>query len=334
MIKASIRVSQGDFSLESAFDLAHEVLVVVGPNGAGKSTLVRALAGLIRSDSEIEFDGRAWENERVFVPPEARDIAMVFNRDLLLPHLTVAGNIALTARDAPEKWMERFDLIELANDKPVQLSAGQRQRAALARSFARRPGLMLMDEPLAAVDVSRTPRLQRLLLDALGELAIPAVIVSHDPAAAATMGDRVAVLEAGRLVQLGPPDELRDHPRSAYVADLVGLNVYTGNASAHRLRLPKTEITSGDQHHGPARATIHPRSVILHREPPQGSPRNVWEGSIVGIDRSFDLVRVVVEGPLRITATVTEDGLAAIDGHMGATVWASVKASEVRMSGL
>ncbi len=331
--RADIRLERGDgFALEVEFEIADETLVVVGPNGAGKSTLLRCLAGLEPGTvGSISLKGERWLARGSVLAPDRRPIGMVFQKDLLLPHLNVAGNVELGTDRDPGLWLERLDVAHLWDRYPGDLSGGERQRVAIARAFARLPRLMLMDEPLSAVDAERRPHLRRLVKRALDESHIPAVVVSHDPTEAATMGHSVLVMEGGKVTQRGTVDELRSHPRSSYVAELVGINLYTGVASDGSVEVADQVLVSADHVSGDVYVTIHPRAVSLHRTRPEGSPRNSWLGRVESVDRSFDLVRLDIGGPVDVTATVTPQGLSAVGAAPGAPVWVSVKASEVRL---
>jgi molybdate transport system ATP-binding protein len=339
-LSADLNVSRNGFTLEAEFRLDDEVLTIVGPNGAGKSTLLRTLAGLEGSTaSQVRFGATVWQSDALFVPPEERDLAMVFARDLLLPHLTVRRNVELTSRGPADQsaagwadhWLDRFDLTDLAGQAANELSSGERQRVALARSFARSPAIILLDEPLSAVDAERRPRLRRQVLSAIAEANIPAIIVSHDATEAVTMGDRIMILENGRATQVGLASDLRQHPRSPFAAELVGVNLFEGEGDGGAVSVGAITLSSADNLSGPVFVTVHPRAISLHTERPEGSSRNVWQGVVSSIDRTFDLIRVSVAGPVDLTVTVTAGGLAAVDGQVGGKVWLSVKASEVRL---
>ncbi len=331
-LEVDITLEREVYSLQARLSVGQETVVIVGPNGAGKSTLLRCIAGLEPSTAgEVNLNGTPWLAHGSSLPTEMRSLGMVFQDDLLLPHRDVESNIALGAAGDPRTWIDRFDLTHLRNRYPAELSGGERQRTAIARACARHPAVMLLDEPLSAVDVERRPMLRRQIQDALAGFRIPALIVTHDPAESATLGDRIAVLENGVITQIGPAETLTSHPRSAYVAELVGLNLYQGIASEKGVRVGEAVLASSDQASGPVFVTIHPRAVSVHKRRPEGSPRNAWLGTIVSTDTTFDLVRMSIGGPVTITATVTSDGLAAVGATTGDPVWVSVKASEVRL---
>ncbi|MBT8200519.1 MAG: ABC transporter ATP-binding protein [Acidimicrobiia bacterium] len=331
-LEVDIEFERSDFALRVQTAIGPETVAVVGPNGAGKSTLLRCIAGLEpEARGQIVFDGRPWLRGGVSVPTELRSIGMVFQDDLLLPHLDVASNVALGTTENPEIWLKRFDLADLRDRYPTHLSGGERQRTAIARAFARNPDVVLLDEPLSAVDVERRPVLRKQIQDALAVLRVPALVVTHDPAESATIGERIVVIEQGAVTQDGTVDALTTRPRTTYVAELVGLNLYVGTATEEGVFVRDAVLSSADSIRGPVYVTIHPRAVSLHTRKPEGSPRNAWMGAIASSDTSFDLARLRIAGPIDITATVTHAGLAAVGATVGDQVWVSVKASEVRL---
>jgi len=292
-----------------------EVVAVLGPNGAGKTTLLRAIA-------------------------ESRPAGVVFQDLLLFPHLTALGNVAFGPRAAGRRrreaeavargWLDELGVGDLADRRPSQLSGGQAQRVAIARALAIEPPLVLLDEPLSALDAGARPEVRRDLKRALDRFAGAAVVVTHDPVDAAVLADRVVVVEAGRVVQEGRLDEVTARPRSRYVADLVGVNLLRGTASRGRLDVGGAEVAVADSAvDGDAFAVVHPRAVALHRRPPEGSPRNVWPGRVAAVDPEGDRARVLVDGAVPLVAEVTAGAVGELGLAPGVEVWASVKATEV-----
>ncbi|MCL2464623.1 MAG: ABC transporter ATP-binding protein [Micrococcales bacterium] len=239
-------VQRGDFRLDVSLAVEPgEVLGVIGPNGAGKTTLLRALAGLTPvADGQIILDGRILDSygpnrDAAFVPPERRPISFVFQNYRLFPHLTVQENVAFgprchgvgrrPARQIAGQWLDRFDLADLASRKPDQLSGGQAQRVALARALAAAPSLLLLDEPLAALDAQTRLKTRTELRGHLTEFDGTTLLVTHDPLEAMVMADRLIVIEDGRVVQQGTPAAVAGHPATQYVARLVGLNLAEGS---------------------------------------------------------------------------------------------------------
>jgi molybdate transport system ATP-binding protein len=311
-----------------------------------------------------------------WVPPEARRIGVVFQDYLLFPHLTAIDNVAFgprrrgqgraESRALAAEWLDRVGLAEFGKRRPKQLSGGQAQRVALARALAADPALLLLDEPLAALDA-------RTRLDTRAELhrhlaghSGPAIVVTHDPVDALMLADRLVVIENGGAVQEGDAESVTARPRTDYIARLVGLNLYQGHAEGHQIILsgssstgsgsaPATRSRSGDASaeparegetvtaaggpvvlvasdplEGPAFAAFPPSAVALYRERPDGSPRNTWRAMVSGVHRHGDNLRVQLDGPLNAAADVTPAAAAHLRLEPGREVWATVKASEIR----
>lgn len=343
-LAAAVRASLGDLTLDVDLQVASgEVVALLGPNGAGKSTLLRALAGLVPlTGGRIELAGRVLDDpgRGVRVTPEDRGTGVVFQDHLLFPHLTAADNVAfgLRARGAPAGdarrratiWLERVGLADVARSRPHQLSGGQAQRVALARALASRPDMLLMDEPLSALDVEARLAIRRELRAHLDAFAGPAVIVTHDPVEAIALAGRLVIIEHGRVVQDGGIDDVTLRPRSMWVAGLVGLNLYRGTAEGTTVHLGSGRaIVAATPATGAVFAAVHPRAVALYRDRPRGTPRNVWTGTIDGLDVQGNRVRVHLAGPVPIVAEVTPAAVAALDLGVGGEVHASVKATEV-----
>ena len=314
---------------------------VLGPNGAGKTTLLRALAGLERIDAgRVVLDGAVLDDGRVSVPPARRSVGVVHQDLLLFPHLTVLANVAygLRARGVPRRqaratalaWLQRVGLDAYAPQRPRVLSGGQAQLVALARALATDPALLLLDEPLAALDAATRDTTRRALRRHLDGYAGPCLLVTHDPLDAITLADRLVVVEHGRVTSRGTVAEITSRPRSEWVARLVGLNLFRGHADGHCLTLPSgATLTTATAASGVAFAVVHPHAVALHRSRPEGSPRNVWPATVAAIDRHGDRVRVRLEGPVPLVAEVTPAAVAALGLADGGEVHAAVKATEV-----
>ncbi|MEU9835497.1 ABC transporter ATP-binding protein [Streptosporangium sp. NPDC048047] len=335
-LRARLVVTRPAFTLDLTLEVAPgEVVALLGPNGAGKTTALRALAGLTGlSRGEIVLDGRALHT----LPAESRPVGVVFQDYLLFPHLTALDNVAFgprcqgvpkaEARRAAAALLERVGLADHAAARPRQLSGGQAQRVALARALAVRPRLLLLDEPLAALDAHTRLEIRSRLRRHLADFDGATVLVTHDPLDAMVLADRLIVIENGVLVQQGAPAEVARRPRTDYVARLVGLNLYRGVAEAGRVRVGELPLHTSEQLDGPAFVAFPPAAVALYRSRPDGSPRNLWQAVVGGIERHGDNVRVHLDGPVTAFADITPAAVADLDLTPGRRVWASVKATE------
>jgi len=342
-----IGVEVGTFEL--AVDLhvdPGETLAVLGPNGSGKSTLLRSIAGLIAVDrGRISVDGTVLDDaERsVFVPPDERSVGVVFQDYLLFDHLTALDNVAFgvrarggsrqLARHTAHLWLGRVGLSDFEDVSPRQLSGGQAQRVALARALAVEPRLLLLDEPLAALDATTRRQVRRELRAHLQAFGGMRLLVTHDAVDAYALADRLAIVDHGRIVQTGTIAEITAHPRSAYVADLVGTNLIMGTVGPDGLATT-TGVTVAvvADFVGPAFATIRPQSITLSLHPADTSARNQFTGVVDDIDRTGGRVRVGIDGPLRLTAEVTTAALETLGLRPGDTVWAACKATDIEVS--
>jgi molybdate transport system ATP-binding protein len=319
------------------------VLALLGPNGAGKSTVLRALAGLVPLDGgRIELAGRCLDSpaDRVLVPVADRAVGMVFQDYLLFPHLSAADNVAFglragglrkgPAREQALAWLDRMGLAAQADARPGRLSGGQAQRVALARALATSPGLLLLDEPLAALDAGTRISVRSDLRRQLSAYAGCTVLVTHDPLDAMVLADELVVLEHGRVVQSGSPAEVARAPRTDYVARLVGLNLYRGRANGSTVDVDGGGVLStAEPRSGEVFVTFAPSAVGLHRSRPEGSARNVWPGRVAGLEQHGDTIRVQVAAEPPVLADVTPAAVAELDLIVGSPVWAAVKATEI-----
>lgn len=344
MLDAHLVQQLGALSLDARIELsAGRIVALLGPNASGKTTTLHALAGLRAIDAgHVRLDGVTLDEpgSGVFVQPECRPVSLVFQDYLLFPHLSARDNIAfgLMARGARReqaraeagRWLERFGLADQAASRPRQLSGGQAQRVAIARALAPAPALLLLDEPLAALDAGTRASVRRDLRVLLREFAGMTVLVTHDPLDALALADEVVVLEQGRVVQAGPISELTTTPRSRYVADLVGLNLFEGTAHDGKVTVDgAATLTIAEPAEGPVYALVHPATIALYTRAPSGSPRNCWQGSVDGFELLGDRVRVRVAGAATLTAEITAAAMAELDLHDGQRVWATVKATEI-----
>ncbi len=342
-LDARLRVERPGFTLDLDLHIdSGQVIALLGPNGAGKTTTLRALAGLTPlTAGRIEIDGRVAEDTaaRRRTPTDKRRVGLLFQDYLLFPHLSALDNVAFglrcqgrskaDARTTAAAWLERVGLADHAADRPAALSGGQAQRVALARALAPAPGLLLLDEPLAALDAHTRLEIRTRLRTHLADFDGATLLVTHDPLDAMILADRLIVIEHGHLVQAGGPGEIARHPRTDYIARLVGLNLYRGTASGHGVKLTQgAEITTAESHQGPVFVAFRPAAVALYRTRPDGTPRNQWPVTVAGIERRGDHVRVDLAGPLPIAADITPAALADLELAPGTKVWAAVKATE------
>ena len=344
-LAADVGVRLGSLGLDVTVDASpEEVVAVVGPNGAGKTTLLRALAGLTRLDrGRVTLGGSVIDDVAlaVRVPPERRPVAVVFQGSVLFPHLSALDNVAYgmrargarraDARRRARDWLERVGLgAEHLESRPAHLSGGQAQRVALARALATEPELLLLDEPLSAVDAGAKGQLRRMLREQLAGSPAVRLIVTHDPVDAMALADRLVVVEDGRVTQDGTLVEVTTRPRSAWVAQLAGLNLFRGRVDDTNLVLDGgAALTVATDVRGPAFALVHPRAVTLHRSRPEGSARNAWSGEASGMHLQGDRMRVQVDGSPPIVAEVTPAGATELRLAEGGPVWVSVKATEI-----
>lgn len=345
------RIERGEFVLEVAIDVAPgEVVGILGPNGAGKSSLLRALAGLVAlTRGSIRLGDTVLDDVATdtWVPTEQRPVGIVFQDYRLFPHLDVRDNVGFAPRSqgagraasrlAAQTWLERFDLSELAARKPGQLSGGQAQRVALARALAADPVLLLLDEPLSALDARTRLDVRTALRAHLADFAGPVLVVTHDPLEAMVLSDRLVVIEEGRVVQQGTPADVARRPATDYVARLVGLNLYAGrlDPTSGVVTLDQggqlvARVTAGTHpvdHH--VLVALSPSAISIHTEPvDHTSARNVWDGSVAGIELLGDRVRVEVHGAPGCIVDITPAALADLRLERGAHVWLSAKATE------
>jgi molybdate transport system ATP-binding protein len=343
-LDAAVRLTLGPLDLDMELTIEEgEVVALLGPNGAGKTTLLRAIAGLVPFQSgRVRLDGKVLEDTatREYVLTERRPIGFVFQDYLLFPHLNVLDNVAfgLRSRGVPGRvanekaaqWLDRVGLKSYSRAKPTELSGGQRQRVALARALAPDPRLLLLDEPLAALDATTRAEVRRDLKRHLDSFQGIRLVVTHDPLEAVALADRLIVMEQGRLVQTGSAAEVTERPRSQYVADLVGVNLLKGQADHGSVKLatgPVVAAAGAEQ--GDVFAVVHPRAVAIHRTRPEGSPRNVWRGRASSIELLGNRVRVRIDGEVPLVAEVTPAALKELNLVEGGEVWLSFKSTDV-----
>jgi len=344
-LELTARVVERD--VDVALDVADgETVAVLGPNGAGKSTLLAVAAGLLRPDTgRVVLDGVELTGPDVWVAPHARRIALLAQDPLLFPHLSALENVAFgprsrgthrrTARAQARTWLEDVGVAELADRRPGQLSGGQAQRVAVARALAADPRVLLLDEPMAALDVAVRPAMRQTLRRVLADRTV--VLVTHDVLDALLLADRVVVVDGGRVVEAGPTTEVLTRPRSPFTARIAGLNMVRGtwrdgavggpDGIAVKGLTSEPAPVTGD----PVVAVFRPSAVSVFREPPGGSPRNIISTTVTDLEPFGDQVRVraAPTGGQSLAADVTTLAAAELDLAPGLRVVFSIKATEV-----
>lgn len=355
MLSASVEKRLG--SMHLALDLEVETgstLVLVGESGSGKTTALRLLAGLTEPDrGRIAWSGVAWFDHdlNLSVPPWQRPVAYVAQDYALFPHLSLFQNVAfgLRAQGRPDseilqrvgRELERFGLSSQSANKPHQLSGGQQQRAALARALVLDPVVLLLDEPLSALDLKTRRGIRAELRSTLRTLTCATVYVTHSPVEAMVFGARITVLADGKASQTGPREELLRHPRSTFVAEFLGVNLFHGQVIRRdETGIARFQTESGDlsvmdaelEEQEDAFVSVSPREITLSREPPAGSAQNVFVGRVTEIvpePPHGERVRVALESRPPLVAEVTRRAVETLGLAEGTMIYASFKATGV-----
>ena len=335
-LSADFRLGLRSFELSVALAVDRTV-ALVGPSGAGKTSVLRAIAGLVRPDAgRVALDGEAWVDveRRVFLSPEHRRVGLVFQEYALFPHLSVRQNVAFGGKARVDELLERFRLTKLASARPRELSGGERQRVALARALARGPGVLLLDEPLSALDAHTKATVRVELEELLRGLDLPTLIVTHDYEDAAALAQTVGVLVEGKLRQLGTPEELVSRPADPFVASFTGANLLRGHAEPIEDGLTSIRLESGDVVYSTDRArgevgvVVYPWDVAVGRVHVDGSALNLVAGEVASVVSVGNRVRVRI-GPL--TAEVTAASAEKLELTRGGRAFASFKATGTRL---
>ncbi|MBA2391624.1 MAG: ATP-binding cassette domain-containing protein [Ktedonobacteraceae bacterium] len=372
MLQVDLETHLNTFHLSLSFSAEPgKTTVLLGESGSGKTTVLRVLAGLLHPqhgrislDETLYFDSKM----RIVVPPQQRPFGYVFQDYVLFPHLSVFENVAFGLRAQHlsrslirQRVGEALDQVHLNGfdqRRPMQLSGGQQQRVAIARALALQPVLLLLDEPLSALDVQTRREVRHELRHILAEVGITTILVTHQYLEALVFGQQILVLDAGKVVQRGEQRDLLTYPRSSYVAELIGINFFRGHLvrqetnALYAIQLQNgaqsVEIIAALKEHLPtekvptigedAYVIVDPRSITLYQNPPESSARNVFRGEIVqmlrlGLSPLHDDERVRVsillnESMPPLTAEITETSAARMQLHDGKIIYASFKATE------
>jgi len=349
-LRSRLAVSRETFLVEADFEVAPgEILALVGPSGSGKSTCMAAIAGLVELESgRVELGSHVWcDTERAIdLPPHQRRVGFVHQDYALFPHLTVYENVSYgaRARGVPahetrtrvSEWLDRLRMAEL-KDRPVtQLSGGQRQRIALARALASGAGVLLLDEPFGSLDVSTRSSVRRELGEFLRAIRLPTIFVTHDPADALALANRIAILEEGKISQVGACDDLVAHPKTPFVAELFGLNFYRGMISGgpglRQVRVGSVIFhVSSHAEEGPIAIAFPPSAVTLFHHKPEGSARNTFAGIIREMSPLPEKLRVVLDCGVMVAADVVREASSSLNLVLGQSVWVSIKATAIQV---
>lgn len=354
-LSVDVGVARGALHVRASFDAQQgETVALLGPNGSGKSTIVACLAGLLLPDEgTIALDGRTLDDARagMHVPPEQRPIGVVFQDGLLFPHLSALENasfplrargVALSrARERSRELLDRLGFPAVRADaRPRDLSGGEGQRVAIARALIDEPRLLLMDEPTSSLDVQARSEIRPLIRSILDGFTGVRILVTHDPVEALTLADRIVVLEAGQVTQAGTPEQLRNAPRTPYVANLVGVNLFAGRLEPLDPGAGSVVTSSGSvvvpwpeglprEHVDGVLAVLRPSDVVLHTSRPEGSARNVVHGRVAEIAIEGERARVRLAASPSVVAEITLGSVGRLGLREGESAWASFKAVEV-----
>jgi molybdate transport system ATP-binding protein len=335
-LQVDIAVPLRSFELELELGVSPGTVALVGPSGAGKSTVLRAIAGLMRpARGSIVLGAETWfsSEQRVNLPPERRSVGIVFQDYALFPHMSVRDNVCYGGTRDADGLLARFRIDQLAKARPGELSGGERQRVALARALARDPRVLLLDEPLSALDAHTKGEVRGELRELLRGLGLPTLLVTHDFDDAAVLADRIGVIVEGRLAQLDTPQRLVAAPADAFVASLTGANLLRGHAAPHgsltAIRLEDgATVYSSAEAEGPVGVVVYPWEVTLSRRAPADSSLNHVAAPVTSVAAVGNRVRVGV-GPL--TAEITRESADRLGVAEGTPLVASFKATATRL---
>lgn len=342
-----------DIDLEVPLDPDRPVTVLFGPSGAGKTTVLRCLAGLDKPSpgSRITFGPHTWDDDEHHVPARRRHVGYLFQDHALFPHMTVTANVAfglhrIPRRDRPQRASEALTAAGASHlhDRKVRLlSGGEGQRVALARALAPRPQLLLLDEPLSALDTPTRRRLRTELRQLLLDSAIPTLVVTHDRAEALALGDRVAILVNGRLRQFGDVEDVFSHPADPEVATAVDMETVTAGTVIDTHNGVTAVRVGSTQLFGVSDRTLAPDSAVLvclraenvaltlDSADRRSSPRNELPATIRSLTADGPVLRVELDAGFRFSAYITRPTCDELDLHPGQSITALVKATAVHL---
>jgi ABC-type sulfate/molybdate transport systems ATPase subunit len=334
-LHAAFELPLRTFQLEIALEVAHTV-ALVGPSGAGKTSVLRGVAGLVRpAAGRVALDEDVWfdSSRKVFRKPDERRVGLVFQEYALFPHMTVRQNVAYAGRRRVDEYLERFRISHLAQARPGELSGGERQRVALARALVRDPGVLLLDEPLSALDANTKVAVRGELQELLREFGLPTLLVTHDYEDAASLADEVGVIVDGKLRQLASPRDMVARPADGFVASFTGANLLHGMARPHQgmtaITLESGDVIySTDAGNGPVEVVVYPWEVVVGHVREQDSALNVIEGEIRSLVHVGNRVRIRIGD---LTAELTEASVERLGLALGARAVATFKATGTRL---
>ncbi len=344
-LSAAVRVRLNGFLLDATVIAPQgEITAVIGPNAAGKTTLLRAIAGLIPLEGgSIQLGDELLDSvdRDRHVAPQDRSVGYVFQDSLLFPHMSAVDNVAYgirargrTKRDArsvAHAALREVGLEEVAELKPDELSGGRKQLVALLRAMGRDPELLLLDEPTSSIDAVSRPVVRRRLIERLESFNGVVLLVSHDPVEAMSLASRIFVLEDGKVIQRGSPQELASRPNSRYVAEVVGVNLWRGTAREGTILTGSGgKIITAEQISGDVIAVAHPHAIALHTARPVGTPRNAWSGRVESVEPiGAGRIRLRIAAEIPLIAEVTLAARDELELGPGMRVWATLKATEI-----
>ncbi len=339
-IAVDIIATAGEFKLQAKFNAAAQsCTAIVGPNGSGKTSLLHAIAGLLPiQQGTVTLNNQLVDDpaNAIYIPPERRPIALHSQHNLLFEHLSVIDNIAFGPRSSgisktqanqiAWQWLERVGLSDLGAATPAQLSGGQAQRVGLARAAACNPAVLLLDESLAALDSKTRSSIRHLIAD----IAATKVLVTHDLIEARILADQLLVMENGQITQSGTPQEVAATPRTAWIADLLELNLFAGHASGTTVTLDcGITLITATATSGPVLVSFSPAAITLSAEKPQTSARNTWPTQVTHTQIESDRVKVFLAPPAVCWAWVTPQAAKELRLSAGTHCWAALKATEL-----